>query len=1361
MKLIYPVRVFLLLSVFCSILNNEISAQRQSGPYEILFQSGKVDLPTNLSIRDIPQDQEIINDRYYRLIQFNNIPTKELQSELREVGIQLIDYIPNKAYTASIPIGLNPSIFSSLDIRGVYKMRPEWKQSTDVAARSFDKWSLNGDQVLLSVRYFKDINREMVLDYMDKENIQVLKSPDFIHILQINVPLERLEEILDLPYFSYFSQLTDPGKPEDRIGRGLHRNNMIDSDYPSGRHYDGTGVNIMVRDDGEVGPHIDFQGRLNNEFASANSGTHGDGVAGMAGAAGNLDPRYKGAAKGAFLYILDYESDFLDNTLELHLTDDVMITNSSYSNGCNDGYTQTTETVDLQISENPSLLHVFSAGNSNNLDCDYGAGNQWGNITGGHKQGKNVIATANLTKEGTLVESSSRGPAHDGRIKPDIAAHGAEQVSTFQDNQYAPFGGTSAAAPCVMGTASQLYQAYKELNGGDNPESALIKAALLNTANDLENEGPDFKTGWGHLNAYRALLLLEDQRYLSDVIQQGANNVHTINVPANTKQVRMMLYWADKEGTPSTTKALVNDLNLVVTTPSMEALNPWILDPTPNEASLNAPATRGVDNLNNMEQVLINDPEAGDYDLSIEGFELPFADVKYFVVYDIVPNDDITLTYPNGGEGFVSNDIERLQWDAFSNEGDFTLDYSLDGGNTWTALVSVPGDTRMYDWTLPEVILGIAVLRITRDGVSDTSDAAFSIGPVPQNPQVIEACSDFITMSWDRVEDATGYEAYLLGDRFMESMGTTTDTFFSFPIMDPEADNWLAVRALGPEDFAGRRTVAINHSAGFFDCTIDNDIGIKRMIKPAEGNFITCDEDNIVTMLIRNNGTVDISDFDLSYQLGSGAVITENYGGILAPRTEEVYSFSTPLTINTTGDYIINTWVDYALDTTDYNDQAETMFTLEIRSAIYNPDVVEVFEDVAFPPIDWSLTNEDEGITWQLSDVITGADGQDTRAAFVDNYAYNVNFLEDELISMNLDLTDAVLPVLSFDLAYVPYSAMLFDSLRVDVFSDCSAVFEETLYGKSDLELATLPDYLTAPFTPSSADQWRNEELDLSDYVGEEIVIKFINIAGYGNQMYLDNINFIDRAAPPVASFNTVSEACIDFVFQFENTSSGFENEYEWDFGADSNLGAVSGEGPFDVSYSTSGVKMITLEVTNAFGTSSITQEVLIKEKPLPSFTYDIDNSHVTFANTSQFCQSYLWTFDDGSSTIDENPLHSYVLNDIYSVRLEGQSENCQDVVFTENVEITTDTDDTLLDFKVGVLPNPNTGDFVVAFQNLNNQYLDVALLDVTGKRISTYDIKNVSGSASVEINEGLSTGIYFVKITNQLDSKVLKVIVQ
>ncbi|HAT63249.1 MAG TPA: peptidase S8, partial [Flavobacteriaceae bacterium] len=156
----------------------------------------------------------------------------------------------------------------------------------------------------------------------------------------------------------------------------------------------------------------------------------------MAGA-GNLNPDMRGMAAGSDVYVVDYVSNFLDSeTVTLINSGDVQITNSSYSNGCNAGYTTITQTVDTQILTTPSLLHVFSAGNSNNNNCGYGAGSQWGNITGGHKQGKNVIATANVFFNGTLVGSSSRGPAHDGRIKPDIAANGQNQNSTNENNTY-------------------------------------------------------------------------------------------------------------------------------------------------------------------------------------------------------------------------------------------------------------------------------------------------------------------------------------------------------------------------------------------------------------------------------------------------------------------------------------------------------------------------------------------------------------------------------------------------------------------------------------------------------------------------------------------------------------------------------------------------------------------------------------------------------------------------------------------------------------------------------------------------------------------------------------------------------------
>ena len=45
-------------------------------------------------------------------------------------------------------------------------------------------------------------------------------------------------------------------------------------------------------------------------------------------------------------------------------------------------------------------------------------------------------------------------------------------------------------------------------------------------------------------------MLIEDGRHLDDNISQGNTNAHVINVPANTQQVRFMLYWNDPEASP-------------------------------------------------------------------------------------------------------------------------------------------------------------------------------------------------------------------------------------------------------------------------------------------------------------------------------------------------------------------------------------------------------------------------------------------------------------------------------------------------------------------------------------------------------------------------------------------------------------------------------------------------------------------------------------------------------------------------------------------------------------------------------------------------------------------------------------------
>ena len=93
----------------------------------------------------------------------------------------------------------------------------------------------------------------------------------------------------------------------------------------NGRKYDGTGVSVAVNDDGFVGPHIDFSGRLEqSDVANDFTGDHGDMVAGILGGAGNLNPMYEGMAKGAKMHIRQY-SGSLPGSVQLHQDSGVVL----------------------------------------------------------------------------------------------------------------------------------------------------------------------------------------------------------------------------------------------------------------------------------------------------------------------------------------------------------------------------------------------------------------------------------------------------------------------------------------------------------------------------------------------------------------------------------------------------------------------------------------------------------------------------------------------------------------------------------------------------------------------------------------------------------------------------------------------------------------------------------------------------------------------------------------------------------------------------------------------------------------------------------------------------------------------------
>lgn len=904
-----------------------LSANAQS-PYHFQHRNGKQLLLEGTIDPTFPD--EYVNDRVYRNVQFYQTPNDSVRERFEAQGWRFLNYLGSHCYLVSLPFTWENS--DQDGVRAIFRPTANSKLHPKMLNGPFPEHAAQGNRWLVNILLQKDIPHPLAAKLLEDHEIMQTRFRGATVLLKANQFLSLAEQ----SWVHWLEFIAPPGQPEDTPGRSLHRSNGMLTSYPLGRQYDGQGVNMVINDDGFVGPHIDFKGRLNQQDVAGDlSGDHGDMTAGIAGGAANLDPSILGMAPASYLHIRQYHGD-MPGTVGLHADSAVMVFSTSYSNGCNAGYTSTTELLDQEVFDHNSILQVFSAGNNNNADCGYGAGFNWGNITGGHKIAKNVIATANLTNDDVLVNSSSRGPASDGRIKPDISANGNGQLSTDPYNTYNPGGGTSAAAPGIAGVSAQLYQAYRELNGGIDPSSALIKACLLNTADDLGNPGPDFKFGWGRVHGLNALRTLEQQHYLISSADQGQIVPLPLEVPTGTAQLKVMLYWLDPPASTQAPLALVNDLDMELMDLNSMVHLPFLLDTTPDPALLNLPAIPGKDHINNMEQVVLMDPTPGTYSINVEGFNVPFGPQEFIVVYQFI-KDEVELVYPLGGEGFIPAHEEFVRWDALNTNDNFLLEFSGDNGNSWSNLTSVNGSQRFIQWYVPDSLTGQALLRISQNGSSDQSDTTFTIMRPPTGIEVVWQCSDSLLLAWDRHPDAAAYIPYFLGQKFMEALPQTTDTFAVFYGHAPVEEDWFSVQAVAQDGGRSRRAVAVQAPYGLLNCAIAEDMTTLAVLSPPI-SAANCQNDNnvVVSALMQNIGVDTIFNWQGQFQVNGGIVNSANFSGALAPGDSVIVEFPpTDLGLEQDAVNSLEVWCVLPSDDFIYNDTVYSSVELFGTSASF------------------------------------------------------------------------------------------------------------------------------------------------------------------------------------------------------------------------------------------------------------------------------------------------------------------------------------------------------------------------------------------------------------------------------------------
>lgn len=110
-----------------------------------------------------------------------------------------------------------------------------------------------------------------------------------------------------------------------------------------------------------------------------------------------------------------------------------------------------------------------------------------------------VIAVSATDNTDTVTEWSSRGS------EMEIAAPGADILSTFPDGGYISGYGTSMAAPHVSGTAALIISLGVKDKNNDGLINSEVREALRGSATDLGEPGQDSLYGYGLLNAEGAV----------------------------------------------------------------------------------------------------------------------------------------------------------------------------------------------------------------------------------------------------------------------------------------------------------------------------------------------------------------------------------------------------------------------------------------------------------------------------------------------------------------------------------------------------------------------------------------------------------------------------------------------------------------------------------------------------------------------------------------------------------------------------------------------------------------------------------------------------------------------------------------
>jgi len=579
--------------------------------------------------------------------------------------------------------------------------------------------------------------------------------------------------------------------------------NLFASKFPG---LSSSAITVSVKENLPDTNDIDFKGRFRyTPNISPVVTTHATTMATIIAGGGNSFISGKGIAWGSNITSSDF-SNLLPDENSLYKEYNISVQNHSYGTQPENFYGPEANAFDESLIDNPTLVYVFSAGNSGALapaDGQYKNMHGFANITGNFKQAKNIITVGSVDSFYHVPTASSKGPAYDGRIKPELVAYGND--------------GSSGAAAITSGTAAAMQAAYAGLHHDSLPANALVKAILINSADEVFNEGPDFYSGYGNVNTYKSVQNISTGNYFTGKSSRNSIDSFPLHIPPKAENVKISLVWDDVPAQPGTFTALVNDLDLELKNKTTGAVYlPWVLNSMPDSDLLLSAPQRKRDSLNVVEQITLSQPSAGDYMIYVKGYNI-INTQAYFIALETDTTGTFQFISPVTADHFIAGNKAIIRWNNTYHNATGKLEYSLNKGVNWNLISNnIAISKNYYNWQSPDTT-AVALVRMTIGNdiyVSDTFDFCTQL-----SPQVILNCNDSVRIRWHSIKGINMYIVQQLGDKYLQPLANTYDTSIT---LKNNPSPFIAIAPVFDNNRKGLSSYTFNYTAQGAGCYINN-----------------------------------------------------------------------------------------------------------------------------------------------------------------------------------------------------------------------------------------------------------------------------------------------------------------------------------------------------------------------------------------------------------------------------------------------------------------------------------------------------------------------------------------------------------